>query len=127
MLSDKKPAYLIAGLGNPGSSYTYTRHNIGYLALQFLAKKWALSFTKKRTAQVALKEETLLLKPAKYMNLSGNVIADYMRRYQILPEQLLVVVDDVYLPFGALRLRSKGSSGGHNGLKNIQERLETNH
>ena len=116
--------YLIAGLGNIGSEYHYTRHNIGFRVLDALAKASNIVFTDKRYGEVAelkVKNKTLvLLKPSTYMNLSGNAIRYWMQQEKIPIENLLVVVDDVALPFGTLRLKGKGSDAGHNGLKHIQ-------
>jgi peptidyl-tRNA hydrolase, PTH1 family len=121
--------YLIAGLGNIGSEYELTRHNIGFLVLDRIADTRKLSFTLTRHAEkTELKYKGRLLhliKPTTYMNLSGKSIAYWMKELNIPKENVLVVVDDVALPFGALRMRGKGSSAGHNGLQNIQETLNT--
>lgn len=121
--------YLIAGLGNIGSEYHYTRHNIGFRVLDALAKASNIVFTDKRYGEVAelkVKGRTLiLLKPSTYMNLSGNAVRYWMQQEKIPLENLLVVVDDLALPFGTLRLKGKGSDAGHNGLKNIQSILGT--
>lgn len=121
--------YLIAGLGNIGNEYHYTRHNIGFRVLDALAKASNIVFTDKRYGEVAelkVKNKTLiLLKPSTYMNLSGNAIRYWMQQEKIPLENLLVVVDDVALPFGSLRLKGKGSDAGHNGLKHIQSILGT--
>lgn len=125
-------AFLIAGLGNPGKAYGKTRHNIGFRAVEEIARKYALSFRRKllikgRVAHGLVQEKQLyLLEPETYMNLSGPLVAKMMKRHSIALEQLLVVVDDVALPFGQLRLRSASGSGGHNGLKSIEESLGTN-
>ncbi len=117
--------YLIVGLGNIGSEYEDTRHNIGFNVLDELAKQENLSFENLRYGAVAeykFKGKTLiLLKPSTYMNLSGKAIRYWMQEEKIKPENLLVIVDDLALPFGAIRMRQKGSDAGHNGLKNIQE------
>ncbi|WP_165041613.1 aminoacyl-tRNA hydrolase [Dysgonomonas sp. ZJ709] len=121
--------YLIAGLGNIGSEYHYTRHNIGFRILDALAEASNIVFTDKRYGEVAelkVKGRTLiLLKPSTYMNLSGNAIRYWMQQEKIPIENLLVVVDDLALPFGSLRLKGKGSDAGHNGLKHIQTTLGT--
>ncbi|WP_165021324.1 aminoacyl-tRNA hydrolase [Dysgonomonas sp. ZJ279] len=121
--------YLIAGLGNIGSEYHYTRHNIGFRILDALAEASNIVFTDKRYGEVAelkVKGRTLiLLKPSTYMNLSGNAIRYWMQQEKIPIENLLVIVDDLALPFGSLRLKGKGSDAGHNGLKHIQTTLGT--
>lgn len=121
--------YLIAGLGNIGAEYELTRHNIGFLVLDRIADKRKLSFTLTRHAEkTELKykgRQLHLIKPTTYMNLSGKSIAFWMQELNIPKENVMVVVDDVALPFGALRMRGKGSSAGHNGLQNIEETLNT--
>lgn len=121
--------YLIAGLGNIGSEYHYTRHNIGFRVLDALAKASNIVFTDRRygeTAELKVKGKTLiLLKPSTYMNLSGNAIRYWLQAEKIPVENLLVIVDDLALPFGSLRLKGKGSDAGHNGLKSIQSILGT--
>lgn len=117
--------YLIAGLGNIGREYEYTRHNIGFRALDALAKASNVAFKTERygdVAEIKVKGRTLiLLKPSTYMNLSGNAVRYWLQKENIPIENLLVVVDDLALPFGTLRLKGKGSDAGHNGLRNIQE------
>ena len=119
--------YLIVGLGNIGAEYANTRHNIGFRVLDALAEASNATFTAGRygsTATVKHKGRTLiLLKPSTYMNLSGKAVRYWLSELKIDKEQLLVVVDDIALPFGELRMRKKGSAGGHNGLKNITELL----
>ena len=110
--------YLIVGLGNIGAEYAETRHNIGFNVLDALAEASNTVFTTQRYGDV-------LLKPSNYMNLSGKAVRYWMDAGKIPPENLLVVSDDIALPFGTLRLRPKGSAGGHNGLKNISELLGT--
>lgn len=121
--------YLIAGLGNIGSEYHYTRHNIGFRVLDALAKASNIVFTDRRygeTSELKVKGKTLiLLKPSTYMNLSGNAIRYWLQAEKIPVENLLVIVDDLALPFGSLRLKGKGSDAGHNGLKSIQSILGT--
>ena len=121
--------YLIVGLGNIGAEYAETRHNIGFSVLDALAGASDAVFTTVRygdLAQVRHKGRTLLLlKPSTYMNLSGKAVRYWMDAEKIAAENLLVVSDDIALPFGTLRLRSQGSAGGHNGLKNIAELLGT--
>ena len=121
--------YLIVGLGNIGAEYADTRHNIGFRVLDALAGASNTSFSTGRYGDVAeLRHKgrtLLLLKPSTYMNLSGKAVRYWMEAERIAPENLLVISDDIALPFGTLRLRAKGSSGGHNGLKNIAELLGT--
>src|SRR3954471_11998130 len=116
---------LIAGLGNPGSQYDRTRHNVGFMAVDLFAQKnGGANFRiahESFLADVLLGgEKILLLKPQTYMNLSGRSIASAMQFYKLGIEDLLVVVDDVALPVGTIRLRASGSAGGHNGLRDIE-------
>lgn len=119
--------YLIVGLGNIGAEYAGTRHNIGFKVLDALAGASNTSFTTGRYGDVAEMRHRgrtlLLLKPSTYMNLSGKAVRYWLEAARIPRENLLVVVDDIALPFGTLRMRAKGSAGGHNGLKNISELL----
>lgn len=119
--------YLIAGLGNIGAGYELTRHNAGFLVLDQLADRHKATFSSARLADKAdfkWKGRSIhLIKPSTYMNLSGKAISYWMQHLNVARENLLVVVDDVALPFGTLRMRTKGSSAGHNGLKNIEEIL----
>ena len=121
--------YLVVGLGNIGSEYVHTRHNIGFRVLDALAKASNLVFEDKRYGFVTtlkVKNQTLtLLKPSTYMNLSGNAVRYWMNEKKIPLENLLVVVDDLALPFGQLRLRPGGSEAGHNGLRHITSVLGT--
>lgn len=119
--------FLIAGLGNIGAEYELTRHNIGFLVLDQLADEQNATFSSGRLADKAefkFKGKSIhLIKPTTYMNLSGKAISYWLQDLKIPKENLLVVVDDLALPFGSLRLRTKGSSAGHNGLKNIEQVL----
>ena len=121
--------YLIVGLGNIGAEYAGTRHNIGFKVLDALAEASNAVFTTARygdIAEVRHKGRTLvLLKPSTYMNLSGKAVRYWMEAEKIPLENLLIISDDIALPFGTLRLRPKGSAGGHNGLKTITELLGT--
>lgn len=121
--------FLIVGLGNIGSEYAQTRHNIGFRVLDALAKASNLVFEDKRYGAVTtlkVKNQTLtLLKPSTYMNLSGNAVRYWMNEKKISLENILVVVDDLSLPFGQLRMRPGGSEAGHNGLKHISSVLGT--
>ncbi len=116
--------YLIIGLGNIGPEYELTRHNVGFLTLDRLADQMGLTWSSNRlafTADYKYKSRQIhLIKPTTYMNLSGKAVNYWMKELKIPKENILVVVDDVALPFGSLRLRAKGSSAGHNGLKNIE-------
>ncbi|MDH6309131.1 PTH1 family peptidyl-tRNA hydrolase [Dysgonomonas sp. PFB1-18] len=116
--------YLIVGLGNIGREYEYTRHNIGFRVLDALAEASNIVFTDRRygfVAELKVKGRTLiLLKPSTYMNLSGNAVRYWLNQEKIPTENMLVIVDDLALPFGTLRLKGKGSDAGHNGLKHIQ-------
>lgn len=122
--------YLIVGLGNPGAEYQDTRHNIGFTILDAFARASNVFFEDHRygfTCEVKLKGHTLvLLKPTTFMNLSGNAVRYWMNKEKIEDDRLLVVVDDLALPFGTLRLKPKGSDAGHNGLRNIQDVLGHN-
>ena len=122
--------YLIVGLGNVGDDYQHTRHNIGFDVLDAFAKASNICFEDKRygaTTEVKFKGRTfILLKPSTYMNLSGKAVNYWLQKENIPIENLLVINDDLALPLGTLRLRSKGSDGGHNGLKNINEVLGRN-
>ncbi|GGK10737.1 peptidyl-tRNA hydrolase [Parabacteroides faecis] len=121
--------YLITGLGNIGSEYWGTRHNIGFRVVNALAEEAGVPFTEERYGAVARMRvkncELILLKPNTFMNLSGNAVRYWLQKENIPVENLLVVVDDLALPFGTLRLKPKGSDAGHNGLKNIQQLLGT--
>ena len=116
--------YLIAGLGSPGHEYELTRHNVGFLVLDRLADVHQVPFSTGRLVdKTELKykgRQIHLIKPNTYMNLSGKAIAYWLQELKIPKENLLIIVDDLALPFGTLRLRTKGSSAGHNGLKNIE-------
>jgi len=121
--------FLIAGLGNPGAEYENTRHNIGFKVLDALAGASNIFFSAERyalKAEVKIKGRTLvLIKPTTYMNLSGKAVRYWLENEKIPHENLLVVTDDLALPFGTLRMRTKGSDGGHNGLKDIIATLNT--
>ena len=120
---------MIVGLGNPGDEYAGTRHNTGFMVLDAFAKASNIIFDDRRygfVGETSLKgRKIFLLKPTTYMNLSGNAVRYWMNKENIALERLLVVVDDLSLPLGALRLKGKGSNGGHNGLGNIQSVIGT--
>lgn len=120
--------YLIVGLGNPGREYENTRHNVGFKALDALiAKKEGAAFKTDRlgdVAQIRVKNKLLtLLKPSTYMNLSGKAVAYWMQKEGITADKVLVIVDDIAFDMGVIRMRAKGSDGGHNGLKDIAKVL----
>jgi PTH1 family peptidyl-tRNA hydrolase len=121
--------YLIIGLGNIGAEYASTRHNMGFMTLDAFAEASNAIFETKRygdVAQIRLKGNTInLLKPSTYMNLSGKAVSYWQKELNIPLEHILVIVDDLALEFGVLRMRKKGSDGGHNGLKNIDYCLAT--
>jgi PTH1 family peptidyl-tRNA hydrolase len=122
--------FLIVGLGNIGAEYVNTRHNIGFKILDFMAKKEALSFETVKLGSLAeykFKGRTyLLLKPNTFMNLSGKAVQYWMEKEKITKENVLVIADDLNLAFGTIRIKPKGSDGGHNGLKNINLVLNSN-
>ncbi|WP_291865597.1 aminoacyl-tRNA hydrolase [Maribacter sp.] len=121
--------FLVVGLGNIGSEYAETRHNIGFKVLDALVESKEASFDTQRLGDVAvvkIKGRSLLcLKPATYMNLSGKAVKYWMDKEKIPLENVLIITDDINLEFGTFRLKMKGSDGGHNGLKSIQEVLQT--
>jgi PTH1 family peptidyl-tRNA hydrolase len=123
----------VVGLGNPGATYALTRHNIGFLVVDALAERAGrpikLAECEALTGRITLGTEVVLLaKPQTFMNASGQAVALLCARYDCNPQHdLLAVVDDVALPFGRLRLRAKGSAGGHNGLKSLNAKLKTEH
>ncbi len=126
---DNMKKYLIVGLGNIGEKYENTRHNIGFKILNHYATSNNFTFKTDKLGDIAyhkIKGRTLVfLKPSTYMNLSGKAIKYWMNKEKIPFDNLLVVTDDLNLSFGAIRLKSKGSDGGHNGLKDTQEKLQT--
>ncbi len=121
--------YLIIGLGNIGEEYNLTRHNIGFKIVDKLAKDAEFKFNTSKLADVcniSIKgRKTILIKPSTYMNLSGKAVQYWLQAEKIQLKNCLILVDDIALPFGKLRFAPKGSDGGHNGLKNIQEVLQT--
>jgi PTH1 family peptidyl-tRNA hydrolase len=122
---------LIVGLGNPGRQYAKTRHNAGFMVVEKLAQEWRTGWTaeKKFRARVARAErgeqKLLLCQPETFMNSSGEAVGLLREFYQVPPKKLLVIVDDADLPFGEIRLRQRGSSGGHHGLESISQHLGT--
>ena len=127
--SDDMNKFLIVGLGNIGAEYANTRHNIGFKVLDFIANKEGASFNDLKfgaVAELKIKGKTfLLLKPNTYMNLSGKAVKFWMEKEKISLDRVLVITDDLNLSFGTIRIRSKGSDGGHNGLKNTTQVLNT--
>ncbi len=121
--------YLIVGLGNIGDEYSNTRHNIGFIVADAVAQHFKTSFAVGRLASIATfsfkGRQVVLIKPNTYMNLSGKAVKYWLTKEKILPENCLVIVDDLAIPLGTLRLRKKGSDGGHNGLISIIENLGT--
>lgn len=117
---------LIVGLGNPGPEYNFTRHNFGFLALDFYAKIKNLTWQKPKFHALWLKDgDKIFIKPQTFYNDSGRAVAKFVNFYKIPLEDILVICDDFNLPFNSLRYRAKGSSGGNNGLKSISEYLST--
>ena len=127
--TDPMKKFLIVGLGNIGPKYDDTRHNIGFKILDFLAEQEDFTFESSKLGAVATfkhkGKSVVCLKPSTYMNLSGKAVKYWMDKENINLENILVVTDDINLPFGSLRLKGKGSDGGHNGLKDIQNVLQT--
>ncbi|MCH9625994.1 MAG: Peptidyl-tRNA hydrolase [Chlamydiales bacterium] len=124
-------ATLIVGLGNPGTKYERTRHNLGFMVLRAFASELGLTFKREwklkgKMAHGALGDSKVhLLMPSTYMNLSGQAVQKAAHFYKVHPSRVLVVVDDIYIKFGSMRIRPKGSAGGHNGLKSIEACLGT--
>lgn len=121
---------LIVGLGNPGKEYTKTRHNVGFMCIDEIAKNFNINVDSNKFSGLYGElnyngEKVLLLKPQKYMNLSGEVIRDFVSYFKINIDDVLIISDDLDTEVGTYRLRYKGSSGGHNGLKNIEHHLST--
>ncbi len=118
------PEWIVAGLGNVGPRYARTRHNTGFLMLDAFAEKQGVSFSRHKFRSMVAQtscagKECLLLKPETLMNASGQAVCEAMRFYKIPPEQVLVIYDDIYLAVGGIRIRKRGTDGGHNGIKNI--------
>ena len=122
--------YMIVGLGNPGKQYESTRHNAGFICLDLLAEKYSISVKKLKFKSLLGEgriegKRCLLLKPQTFMNLSGEAVRDAAEFYKIPPENIIVIYDDISLDPGKLRIRRKGSDGGHNGMKNILYHLKS--
>ena len=124
-----EPMHLIVGLGNPGAEYAQTRHNAGFLLVEKLAAQWKADWTNERKFKARMAKSdrqgkrVLLCEPQTFMNLSGETVGDVAGFYQLPLPQLIVAVDDADLPFGEIRLRPGGSSGGHHGLESIEQHL----
>ncbi|MEW2921022.1 MULTISPECIES: aminoacyl-tRNA hydrolase [Flavobacteriaceae] len=127
--TDPMKKFLVVGLGNIGAEYEETRHNIGFKVLDFLAEEENLTFESAKLGAVATFKHkgrsVLCLKPSTYMNLSGKAVNYWMEKESIALDNVLIITDDINLPFGTIRLKTKGSDGGHNGLKDIQNTLQT--
>ena len=127
--SDPMKKFLIVGLGNIGEKYAHTRHNIGFRVLDYFANKEDITFETQKLADTATYKSKgrtfILLKPNTYMNLSGKAILYWLTKEKIPLENLLVITDDLNLPFGSIRIKTKGSDGGHNGLNDTQDKLNT--
>ena len=121
--------YLVVGIGNIGVDYFKTRHNLGFEALDFISNHFETKFEKQRLVEISKfkfrGKKIILLKTHTYVNLSGKSVRYWLNKEEIRIENLMVVTDDINLPFGTIRIRTKGSDGGHNGLKNINELLKT--
>jgi PTH1 family peptidyl-tRNA hydrolase len=124
-----EPVHLIVGLGNPGRGYARTRHNAGFLAVERLARNWQVEWSADGRFEASWARadrgvrRVLLVRPQTYMNRSGEAVVRYVKYYRVALERLLVVVDDADLALGALRLKPRGSSGGHHGLESIEAQL----
>src|SRR5262245_36519769 len=124
---------VVVGLGNPGERYARTRHNMGYMVVQALAEAFGWTFKEERQLKVCVAKGKVdqmtvhLILPMTFMNESGWAVRRYLDLYKLAPRNLRVVCDDIALPFGTLRVRSKGSAGGHNGLKSLETHLATRH
>ena len=127
--TDLMKKFLVVGLGNIGSEYEETRHNVGFKVLDFLAEEESFTFESAKLGSIASFKykgrSVLCLKPSTYMNLSGKAVKYWMEKESIALDNVLIITDDINLPFGTIRLKTKGSDGGHNGLKDIQNTLQT--
>lgn len=121
---------MFVGLGNPGPKYTFTRHNVGFLAIDAIANHWDISLNKEKFKGIhgvgqVNGEKVILVKPLTYMNLSGECVRPLMDFYKIDLKDVIIIYDDLDLPTGKLRLRQKGSAGGHNGMKSLIQHFGT--
>jgi peptidyl-tRNA hydrolase, PTH1 family len=120
------PTHLVVGLGNPGAEYRATRHNVGFRVVEELARRWgAVPVRGECNARLLSAEPALLVQPQTYMNRSGYAVRCLVERHGVQPENVLVVLDEVALPLGRLRLRAAGSPGGHRGLESVLEQLQS--
>lgn len=119
---------LIIGLGNPGKEYENTRHNIGFMVIDNYLKNvtWQKKYNALYTPEIINNEKVIFIKPVTYMNLSGNSVIEFVNFYKVEPKDILVIHDDLDLPFGKIRIKVNSSAGGHNGIKSIINRLGTN-
>ena len=122
--------YLIVGLGNPGDKYEKTRHNVGFQTIDLLSDEYSISVDRSKFKSLMGKgriegEEVVLLKPLTYMNLSGEAVREAVNFYKLPPENIIVICDDIDIPFGTIRVKQKGSAGTHNGLKSIVKEIKT--
>jgi len=132
-MEEASDLYLIVGIGNPGSGYADTRHNVGFQVVQEFARRFGISLRKEASLQAVIGkgalpetgQKVIVIMPLTYVNLSGEAVLAALRYYRIKLDNLIVVSDEVALPFGKLRLSDKGSAGGHNGLKDIEAKLGT--
>lgn len=127
---DKAISWIVAGLGNPGTKYAKTRHNVGFLTLDRIAEESGVKLDKVKFRALTNTtllggERVLLLKPQTYMNLSGESIRSAADYYKIQPDHILIIIDDISLPVGNIRIRKNGSAGGHNGLKSIISQIKS--
>jgi PTH1 family peptidyl-tRNA hydrolase len=128
LFNNKTYSYIVAGLGNPGKEYMFTRHNAGYLALDYILEKQGVKSGKVKFHSAAFEaeiegERVLFLKPQTYMNDSGVAVGEAAKFYSVPPENVIIIFDDISLTPGKIRLRRKGSHGGHNGIKSITSHL----
>lgn len=132
MVEESPAEFIFVGLGNPGKTYAKTRHNLGFMVLGELAAQQKWSFKEEKTIHAAVARGMLngkkihLVLPMVFMNISGQAVREYLHYYHLLTSQLVVVCDDIALEYGQIRFRTKGSAGGHNGLKSIISHLSTN-
>lgn len=125
---EQKDLFILIGLGNPGREYAFTRHNIGFLVIDCLAKRWGINIHKYKFQSLTSEFQgcgfrAMLVKPQTYMNNSGNAVRAFVKNYKPPLSQVMVIFDDLDLPFGMLRIRKSGGSSGHKGMKSIIERL----
>ncbi len=130
MFKNTAYSHIVVGLGNPGNEYTFTRHNAGFLALDYILNKNGIKSGKAKFHSIVFDgvisgEKILFLKPQTFMNCSGEAVGEAARFYSVPPENVIVIFDDISLEAGKIRLRRKGSSGGHNGIKSIAEHLSS--